>query len=60
MAFTIKCNKCLNEQVFHRGDGRFKENIEIDAEQYGYEGAIRNLALYCKNDKCNHYIDIEF
>ncbi|WP_243299113.1 hypothetical protein [Bacillus litorisediminis] len=60
MAFTIKCNECGNEQVFKEGDRRWQDNIEIEAEQIGYQNAISHLTIYCENEKCNHWIDIKY
>lgn len=62
MSFTIRCDKCGNEQTFKDGDKRFQENIKIHLEEdCDYMGCtVEGILIYCGNDKCNHFIDIEY
>lgn len=60
MSFTIKCDKCGNSQKFINNDYRRQDNIELEVGQRGYENMVDRITVYCENEKCNHYIDIDY
>ncbi len=62
MTFTIVCAKCGNEQIFTNGDRRWQENIEIEVEIVTIDSKtkISHLTIYCENEKCNNWIDINY
>lgn len=60
MSFTIKCNKCGNEQTFKNRNSEWKE-IEIVVTTRGYMGSvIDEVSIWCENPKCNNNIDIKY
>ena len=61
MSFKMVCEKCGNAQEYNTGENRkTHENIDIDIDQHGYEGAIYGIEIYCKNDKCTNWVEIKY
>lgn len=58
MSFTIKCNKCGNEQTFEEHTER--KEIDITVNTGGYMGGrVDDITIWCDNPKCTHNIDIK-
>ena len=62
MGFTIKCNKCGNEQVFTNESKRWEENIEIDVDMsHTFSGStVNTVDIFCENINCNQYIELKY
>jgi hypothetical protein len=61
MSFTIKCDKCGNEQSFKQGDKA--RNTKIDMEigmSGGYQPYPNEITLFCENPKCNNMVDLKY
>ena len=58
MSFTIKCDKCGNEQIFKEGDNPIGEHIEISVtESCGFSGCeVVSKDISC--NKCYNYISL--
>lgn len=60
MSFTIKCDKCGNEQTFKNRNSEWKE-IEITVFTSGYLGtSIDEIQLSCENPKCHNGLEIKY
>lgn len=60
MGFTIKCNKCGNEQEFKQNDRLWQDKIQLEVELRGtYEQIFDQLTIYCENEKCNQWIELK-
>jgi hypothetical protein len=60
MSFTIKCNKCGNEQEFTNESNKFQDNIGVDVYVRGtYMGdVVESIEIEC--GKCCHNIELKY
>lgn len=61
MTFTIKCDKCGNEQSFKQGDKA--RNTDIDLEIYmsrDYQSYPIEITIFCENHECNNMVDLKY
>lgn len=61
MSFTIRCDKCGNENTFKTGDSRYGDKIEIIPDISGQafmEGwTVEGVDFYCENIECNNVVE---
>lgn len=61
MSFTIKCDKCGNEQSFKQGDKARNTNIDMEiGTTGGYQPYPNEITIFCENHECNNMIDLKY
>lgn len=61
MSFTIKCDKCGNEQTFEKNDKARNTNIDMEVGMSGgYQPYPNEITIFCQNSKCYEYIDLKY
>ena len=61
MSFTIKCDKCGNEQSFKQDDKARNTNIDMEiGMSRGYQPYPVDITIFCENLDCNNTIDLKY
>lgn len=61
MSFTIKCDKCGNEQSFKQGDKARNTHIDMEIGMTsGYQPYPNEITIFCENSECNNMIDLTY
>ena len=58
MSFTIKCDKCGNEQQFTSESHKRGEKVDVDV--YEWNQRIETIDISCNNLQCQNHIEIKY
>jgi hypothetical protein len=65
VSFTIKCDKCGNEQTFKNYNSEWKQiQVIVNTRSSGIIGypseEVDEVSIWCENPQCNHSVDIKY